>query len=185
MDLKKEILWAKKTVRNVCEIENEKIYHLLNSLEQELRHTTENTVLLNELKKIVGPLIVSLRHMLKKETDFILPYTEKVLEMREKNDPAASVHYRNLVVPVKQLIEEQGRILAMATTLKDMCKSGSSFTEANCSLRIMMASFFDLAQLIERHVYSDENILFPSFVRIMEQKENLKTEIKSNSHVAI
>jgi len=186
--LQKNMYNIRKLVHLVKELENERLYCLSNEIEQELLGLTDKYPTEKELaiiKEKFTEIRSRISKMIKKETGFIWPYVEKLIEKQQNSEADTYLHYKNLSKPVEELIIEQRRLEEKCEALKFISHNCISFHPNDFEYQQALMNLFDLYQMIERHIYLEESIILPLLVRFFEYPENKLTESLSNqnSHV--
>ena len=186
METKKEIIQqTKRTLHLVRDTENEKLYHLINNTFQELSYLSNqhinNSEIINSIKEKFGKVQNRLLSMIKKETNFLLPYIDKVLDKVTIKASDTFVVYSNLTIPLKMHIIEQSKIMDKLETLKAMC---FSIVADNYCGKILL-SLIEICQLFERHIFLEQRILIPAMVQLIEIDPANKSKLKSQTYVNV
>ena len=169
METKKEILLqTKKTLHLVRDTENEKLYHLIINTFQEFAHLSNqhinNTTIINAVKEKFNEIYNRLLSFIKKETNFILPYMDKILDKVATRSSDTFIVYSNLTIPLKMHIIEQSKIMDKLEELKGVCFS----TTADNYLGKILLSLIEICQLFERHIFLEQRILIPAMIELVE-----------------
>ncbi|HXU26597.1 MAG TPA: hypothetical protein VN698_05135 [Bacteroidia bacterium] len=183
METKKEtILQTRRTLHLVRDMENEKLYHLTNNTFQELYHLSaehiNNVTIITELKEKFNEVHTRLLSLIKKETNFILPYIDKVLDKVSTKATDTFLVYSNLTIPLKMHIIEQSKIMDKLEELKAICFSS---TADNYCGKVLL-SLIEICQLFERHIFLEQRILIPAVIQLVEiesttKQKNLQTHV--------
>lgn len=186
METKKEIiLQTRKTLHLVRDMENEKLYHLINNSFQELSHLNaehiNNTTIINSVKEKFNEVHSRLLSLIKKETNFILPYIDKVLDKVSERAGDTFIVYSNLTIPLKMHIIEQSKIMDKLEELKGIC---FSTTVDNYCGKILL-SLIEICQLFERHIFLEQRILIPSVIQLVEIESPNKSKNNLKKYVSI
>jgi len=186
METKKEIiLQTRRTLHLVRDMENEKLYHLVNNSFQELSHlSTEhinNTVIISSVKEKFNEVHTRLLSLIKKETNFILPYIDKVLDKLSEKASDTFIVYSNLTVPLKMHIMEQSKIMDKLEELKGICFS----TTADNYCGKILLSLIEICQLFERHIFLEQRILIPAIIQLVEIEPSNKSKINLQAYANI
>src|SRR6185437_4300602 len=180
MEAKKEILLqTRKTLHLVRDMENEKLYHLINNSFQELKHLSgehiNNITIISSLKEKFNEVYARLLSFIKKETNFILPYIDKVLDKVDEKASDTFIVYSNLTIPLKMHIIEQSKIMDKLEELKGIC---FSTTVDNYCGKVLL-SLIEICQLFERHIFIEQRVLIPAIIQLVEVESSNK--LKTNS----
>lgn len=185
METKSGLIQIKKTLHLLRNVENEKLYQLVNNTFQELSNlTSEHTVVvptITLLKEKFNPIYDRILSLLKKETNFILPYIDKVLDKVNQNASDTFIVYSNLTIPLKRLIIEQSKIMDLLEELK-----GISFsTIADTFVGKIILSLIEICQLFERHIFIEQRILIPSIIQLIEIVPSVKINKDLETYVGV
>jgi hypothetical protein len=179
------ILQTKKTLHLVRDAENEKLYHLINNTFQELSHLSNqhinNTVIISSIKEKFNEVHNRLLSFIKKETNFILPYMDKILDKVSAKSSDTFVVYSNLTIPLKMHIIEQSRIMDKLDELKGICFS----TAVDNYCGKILLSLIEICQLFERHIFLEQRILIPAMVQLVEVEPFNKSKINLQLHATL
>ncbi|HXD93670.1 MAG TPA: hypothetical protein VNX01_10680 [Bacteroidia bacterium] len=186
METKREtILQTRKTLHLVRDMENEKLYHLVNNTFQELYHLSDghinNTAIINSLKEKFNEVHNRLLSLIKKETNFILPYIDKVLDKVSEKASDTFIVYSNLTIPLKMHIIEQSKIMDKLEELKGICFS----TTADNYCGKILLSLIEICQLFERHIFIEQRVLIPAVIQLVEIKPQNNTKINLQTYANV
>ena len=161
------ILKTKKISHLLRDIENEKLYHLVNHTVLELNNLKTDSPaemqILRSAKEKFNLLPDRILALIKKESNFILPYIDKLLEKAGSNASDTYIVYSNLTIPLKMLIIEQSKIMDQLEELKGLVFSGTAcYTEGKVLLALI-----EIAQLFEKHIFISQRMLIPSLVQLI------------------
>ena len=181
MQTKKEIiLQTKKTLHFVRDTENEKLYHLINNTFQELSHLSnqhiDNMAIITSVKEKFNEVHNRLLSFIKKETNFILPYMDKILDKVSTKASDTFVVYSNLTIPLKMHIIEQSKIMDKLEELKGVCFS----TAADNYCGKILLSLIEICQLFERHIFIEQRILIPAMIQLVEIEPSNKPKLQAH-----
>ena len=182
---KETILRTKKTLHLVRDIENEKLYHLLNDTFQNFSHLNDkpvgNDILIHLVKGKFDEVYDRLLSLIKKETNFILPYMDKILDKVSTKASDTFVVYSNLTIPLKMHIIEQSKIMDKLEELKGMCFS----TIADSCFGKILLSLIEICQLFEKHIFLEQRILIPAMVQLVEIEPTTNSKLKLQAYANI
>ena len=186
MQTKKEIiLQTKKTLHLVRDTENEKLHHLINNTFQELSHLSiqhiDNITIITSVKEQFNEVYTRLLSFIKKETNFILPYIDKILDKIDTKSSYTFIVYSNLTIPLKMHIIEQSKIMDKLEELKGVCFS----TTADNYCGKILLSLIEICQLFERHIFLEQRILIPAMIQLVEIDPSNKPKLKLQAHANI
>lgn len=186
MERQQKVQQLKRNLHELRDLENEKLYHLVNETYQELTHLSKN-----ELPKVAVENSIDDKYntaynriltIIKKENEFILPYIDKLIDKMNEHKADTFEVYANLTIPLKNHVIEQSKIMDKLGELKNICFS--STINNYCGNTLL--SIIEVCQLFEKHIFIFQHLIIPNLIYLVEFKESvIKPQNKNLNHAGV
>ena len=136
----------------------------------------EKHIDVESIKILFEELITLLGEELKSEETLFFPYIKKLVEI-EKNNELTLLHLKNLSEnKVKSVQSEQRKIKEVLKKIRKITNEYYPSANSSPGLKLCYAQLFNLEQDIQKHIFLQENLVFPKLLelekRIINSKKN-------------
>lgn len=143
--------------------------HIKTMLKVDVKNHPEVDSIRNEIMQLKSLL----EQHLNMEEHILFPYINGLIHKREKINKQSENLSENLIIKIKN---EHLKISSIIKKIRILSHNYKPGVNSSPSLKLCYAQMFDLEQDIHRHVFVEENILFPKLLEYEKRIVNVVTK---------
>lgn len=145
---------------------------------------TEKQIDVSTIEILFAKLINLLMHELDMEETVFFPYIDKLVEIEKGNTSEIAIPDKPREDQVNKIQIQHKKIKVLLMKIREAANDYKSSGSSSPGLKLCFAHLFNLEQDVHKHIFLEENILFPKIAelekRILNSKKQNESEYKGS-----